>query len=378
MVTNPLDAYRDVRPDPANLPVPQLGWREKVDLNRQTGFNRSFLESHDSCGCFRCGQRFPTSLVADWMEEPGEEDTGICPYCGQDTLVVGTDALPLSTALLTGLYGMWFEKELKERREDRRFRELSYSGEEDYLRKGIPFRLVPVEEGYWERIDQQRILEARRHAAGERGAMANAIAHGEVLEFDIWSIGDPGKGRWDCEGSVTPGAHCGFDVKGIWNLRAYVDEESDEEHFELLRDGIKVRFGGADDFLDRLDGVSKLAAVLRRAQPAQRSLDPAVPIVPQVGVEALRELPLPDALPVPPVEELVLQAAEEALAGRVVRAAALRRHAADEAVPLADRDPAGPSAVRPSDALLNVKRYIAREVYYVIKEQNRSINSADI
>mgnify|MGYP007005692788 CR=1 FL=1 len=47
------------------------------------------------------------------------------------------------------------------------------------------------------------------------------------------------------------------------------------------------------------------------------------------------------------VEELVLQAAEEALACRVVRAAALPRRGADQAVSLAYADPPGPSVMAP-------------------------------
>ena len=45
------------------------------------------------------------------------------------------------------------------------------------------------------------------------------------------------------------------------------------------------------------------------------------------------------------MEELVLEAPEEALAGRVVRAAALRGHAPDQAVLLADPDPLRPAVV---------------------------------
>ena len=45
------------------------------------------------------------------------------------------------------------------------------------------------------------------------------------------------------------------------------------------------------------------------------------------------------------VEELVLQAAEEAFASRVVRAAALLRHGPGQAVSLAYADPAGPSVM---------------------------------
>lgn len=69
---------------------------------------------------------------------------------------------------------------------------------------------------------------------------------------------------------------------------------------------------------------TKLKAVL---EPAQQLLDPAFAIVAEAGVEAPDELRGRYAPPVPVVEELVLEPAEEALARDVVGAAALGRHA---------------------------------------------------
>ena len=53
----------------------------------------------------------------------------------------------------------------------------------------------------------------------------------------------------------------------------------------------------------------------------------------------------PDALPVPRVEELLLEQAEEALGAGVVAAHALARHAPGQPVRLADRDPPRPAVV---------------------------------
>ena len=93
------------------------------------------------------------------------------------------------------------------------------------------------------------------------------------------------------------------------------------------------------------------AAVLVRAQPPERALDPPRAIVPQVGVQPLGELRERDALPVPVVEELVLEPPEEPLAGRVVGAAPLGRHRAREPVLPADRDPPRPPVVAPAVAV---------------------------
>ena len=103
--------------------------------------------------------------------------------------------------------------------------------------------------------------------------------------------------------------------------------------------------GGADDFLDRLDGVPKPSPVLVRAEPPEGALCPALAVVAEVAVEPLHELLRAHARPVPVVEELVLEPPEEPLAGGVVRAAALGRHTPHQPVLLADPYPLGPAVV---------------------------------
>ncbi len=84
-------------------------------------------------------------------------------------------------------------------------------------------------------------------------------------------------------------------------------------------------------------GVSKLPAVLHRAQPPEGLLNPLLTIVHEVGLEPPHEPLGRHALPVPVVEELVLEVPEEALA-EDMRASL----AADRAVP-----PAPVAAARP-------------------------------
>lgn len=76
-------------------------------------------------------------------------------------------------------------------------------------------------------------------------------------------------------------------------------------------------------------------------------LDSPVPIVHKVGVQPSHELLRRDAPPVPPAEELVLEATEEALAGSVIGAATLGRHAPDQAVLPADPHPLRSETVPP-------------------------------
>lgn len=203
-----VDACREVQPDACLTIVPSMSWSDRDMLNRQTGFNRPLLESSGECGCFHCGRRFPTSLVSNWMVEPGEQDTGRCPYCGEDTLIVGTEEFPLSTALLTTLYLDWFEAEYKERKK------LAtdipkFKNHLDYLSKGVPFR--------W-----------------KTPAMRKQLA-----EIGVWSVGDSGDGRYDCEGAEEPGVYTDASLGGVWHLRAWEEEIDDgltEEEIEQLDD----------------------------------------------------------------------------------------------------------------------------------------------
>lgn len=126
--------------DDRSTAIPQIGYQAKYELNAQTAFNRSLIENAKRCGCFHCGSSFDASEIHGWLKEPSGEDTALCPYCGVDAVIVGTGDYPLTTALLSLLYMEWFDKE---------YREASsignsipdYRGFNDYLRKGIPFRI---------------------------------------------------------------------------------------------------------------------------------------------------------------------------------------------------------------------------------------------
>ena len=80
-------------------------------------------------------------------------------------------------------------------------------------------------------------------------------------------------------------------------------------------------------------------------EPAERLRDAPLAEPPEPAVEGGHEVPQRPPAPVPAVEELALQQAEEALGAGVVAAGALARHAARQAVALAYRAPAGPAVV---------------------------------
>ena len=92
-------------PDRPTKTVFKLDYDALQTLNSQSAFNEHQLAKARECGCFHCGSRFPPSWITDWMSELLGERTGLCPFCGRDTLVLGTTSHPLSTALLSLLLG---------------------------------------------------------------------------------------------------------------------------------------------------------------------------------------------------------------------------------------------------------------------------------
>ena len=127
--------------------------------------------------------------------------------------------------------------------------------------------------------------------------------------------------------------------------------------------------GGGDVLLDsgvlvlRLCHESELTSSFGDAG-AEREFDTLVPVPGHVPVQPFDELVSAHAGEVPPMEELLLEPAEETLRGRVVRAAAFRARRPGELVLFADADPFGPpvvaAAVRVDDGTLPVPERGAR------------------
>ena len=100
-----LGMERRIVPDEASVKVPYPDYEDRRALNRQTAYGRPVLEgSSRRCGCFHCGSSFAASEIKDWMPEEDGADTTLCPYCGCDSVLYGTDEFPLTTTLLSEMY----------------------------------------------------------------------------------------------------------------------------------------------------------------------------------------------------------------------------------------------------------------------------------
>ena len=132
---------RHVVPDEVSVKVPFPDHEDRRALNRQTAYGRPVLEgSSRRCGCFHCGSSFAESEIKDWMPEEDGADTALCPYCGCDSVLYGTDEFPLTTTLLSDMYRDWFRSEYQERKDAATYVP-SFSGDDDYQRRGIVFQM---------------------------------------------------------------------------------------------------------------------------------------------------------------------------------------------------------------------------------------------
>lgn len=131
---------RKIAEDDATIEVPRIDIKDRYLLNSQTAYNKSLVDASRKCGCFHCGSTFEKEEIRDWMHEKDGEDTALCPYCRTDSVIVGTEDLPLSTSLLSKLYIEWFPNEYKELRNNAT--EIpTFADYDDFLRKGAPFQL---------------------------------------------------------------------------------------------------------------------------------------------------------------------------------------------------------------------------------------------
>lgn len=117
-------------------------------------------------------------------------------------------------------------------------------------------------------------------------------------------------------------------------------------------------FNGTADFFLYLHGITQREAVLVGREPAERLGYAFRAEQPHPGIEFGHEFGKADAPPVPLMEELLLELAEEAPGPSVVAARALARHAPRQPVPLAYRDPPRPAIA--SAAVAVDRRGLAR------------------
>ena len=86
-----------------------------LDLFNATKYafsNQDELLGSDICGCYYCLNMFPPSEIVNWVQERESNSismqTGICPYCGIDSIIGSTSGIPICSEILSTINGLFF------------------------------------------------------------------------------------------------------------------------------------------------------------------------------------------------------------------------------------------------------------------------------
>jgi hypothetical protein len=69
--------------------------------------NRELIRKSETCGCFHCASIVSSRSVSSWCDE---DQTGLCPQCGVDSLVPAAAGFPMNQAFMKKMRRFWFDK----------------------------------------------------------------------------------------------------------------------------------------------------------------------------------------------------------------------------------------------------------------------------
>ena len=81
--------------------------QELLALNRAGGDHRALLTTSKICGCFHCLSVFGHAEIRKWIQQ---NDTALCPRCGEDAVIGDASRPGLSRKNLEEMHKRWFER----------------------------------------------------------------------------------------------------------------------------------------------------------------------------------------------------------------------------------------------------------------------------
>ena len=68
------------------------------------------LHESDICGCFYCCKIFSPQKIIEWTADGCNEmeQTGLCPYCGIDSIIGDKSGYPIKNNFLKAMNKKWF------------------------------------------------------------------------------------------------------------------------------------------------------------------------------------------------------------------------------------------------------------------------------
>src|SRR4051794_313901 len=76
-----------------------------VAAHKHSTRHRVEVESSQSCACFFCFRKFPTSTIKAWIDT---DQTALCPSCGVDSVIGSAASVRLDDAFLRKLHQHFF------------------------------------------------------------------------------------------------------------------------------------------------------------------------------------------------------------------------------------------------------------------------------
>lgn len=67
--------------------------------------HRNELEKSEVCGCFYCLAVFPSTDIAEWIDD---SQTALCPRCEVDSVIGSASGYPITREFLLRMHDYWF------------------------------------------------------------------------------------------------------------------------------------------------------------------------------------------------------------------------------------------------------------------------------
>lgn len=74
------------------------------DIHTKSVKNKTHILNSKKCGCFNCCNIFESNKVKKFTEEMDGSSTGVCPNCGEDTVLPDSTVKNITVELLNRLY----------------------------------------------------------------------------------------------------------------------------------------------------------------------------------------------------------------------------------------------------------------------------------
>jgi hypothetical protein len=82
------------------------------EAHKHSSNHRAEILQSTLCGCFYCGQIFPPTQIAEWVDQPEGEDepgtTALCPFCSIDSVIGDRSGFTPTAEFLQEMRSYWF------------------------------------------------------------------------------------------------------------------------------------------------------------------------------------------------------------------------------------------------------------------------------